>query len=106
MVLWGCPRPRGYLSVSSVPPEEHGVEKLVPVHLPHKAEGLISQTVRDCAPVPVPRAGPPLPLAPAPPDAPVPAALMPRPAPPPAEAIRAGSPLGAGGGLAGAGSML
>ena len=35
-------------------------------------------------------------LAPAPPAAPVPAAPMPRPAPPPAEAIRAGSALGAG----------
>ena len=35
-------------------------------------------------------AGPPLPLAPAPPAAPVPAAPMPRPAPPLAEAIRQG----------------
>ena len=41
---------------------------------------------------------PPLPLAPAFPAAPVPAAPVPRPAPPPAEAIRAGSALGAGGG--------
>ena len=30
MVLWGCPSPRGYLSVSSVPPEEHGIEGSVP----------------------------------------------------------------------------
>ena len=30
MVLWGCPPPRGYLSVSSVPPEEHGIEGPVP----------------------------------------------------------------------------
>ena len=33
MVLWGCPPPRGYLSVSSLPPEEHGIERPVP-HLP------------------------------------------------------------------------
>ena len=26
MVLRGCPPPRGYLSVSSVPPEEHSIE--------------------------------------------------------------------------------
>ena len=52
MVLWGCPPPRGYLSVSSVPPEEHGIEGPVPrppggplvgpaqppVHLPHQGE--------------------------------------------------------------------
>ena len=54
MVLWGCPPPRGYLSVSSVPPEEHGIEGPVPrppggplvspaqppVHLPPQGEGL------------------------------------------------------------------
>ena len=68
MVLWGCPPPRGYLSVSSVPPEEHGIEGPVPrppggplvgpaqppVHLPHQGEGLLPQRVRDRAPVPVP----------------------------------------------------
>ena len=30
MVLWGRPPPRGCLSVSSVPPEEHGIEGPVP----------------------------------------------------------------------------
>ena len=68
MVLWGCPPPRGYLSVSSVPPEEHSIEGPVPrppggplvgpaqppVHLPHQGEGLLPQRVRDRAPVPVP----------------------------------------------------
>ena len=68
MVLWGCPPPRGYLSVSSVSPEEHGIEGPVPqppggplvgpaqppVHLPHQGEGLFPQRVRDRAPVPVP----------------------------------------------------
>ena len=68
MVLWGCPPPRGYLLVSSVPPEEHGIEGPVPrppggplvgpaqppVHLPHQGEGLLPQRVRDRAPVPVP----------------------------------------------------
>ena len=68
MVLWGCPPPRGYLSVSSVPPEEHGIEGPVPrppggplvgpaqpsLHLPHQGEGLFPQRVRDRAPVPVP----------------------------------------------------
>ena len=68
MVLWGCPPPLGYLSVSSVPPEEHGIEGPVPrspggplagpaqppVHLPHQGEGLLPQRVRDRAPVPVP----------------------------------------------------
>ena len=72
MVLWGCPPPRGYLSVSSVSPEEHGIEGPVPqppggplvgptqppVHLPHQGEGLLPQRVRDRAPVPVPRPGP------------------------------------------------
>ena len=68
MVLWGRPPPRGYLSVSSVPPEEHGIEGPVPrppggplvgpaqppVHLPHQGEGLLPQRVLDRAPVPVP----------------------------------------------------
>ena len=68
MVLWGCPPPRGYLSVSSVPPEGHGIEGPVPrppggplvgpaqppVHLPHQGEGLLPERVRDRAPVPVP----------------------------------------------------
>ena len=68
MVLWGRPPPRGCLSVSSVPPEEHGIEGPVPrppggplvgpaqppVHFPHQGEGLPPQRVRDCAPVPVP----------------------------------------------------
>ena len=68
MVLWGCPPPLGYLSVSSVSPEEHGIEGPVPrppggplvgpahppVHLPHQGEGLLPQRVRDRAPVPVP----------------------------------------------------
>ena len=68
MVLWGRPPPRGYLSVSSVPPEEHGIEGLVPrppggplcgpaqppVQFPHQGEGLLPQRVRDRAPVPVP----------------------------------------------------
>ena len=72
MVLWGCPPPRGYLSVSSVSPEEHGIEGPVPqppggplvgpaqppVHLPHQGEGLFPQRVRDRAPVPVLRPGP------------------------------------------------
>ena len=66
MVLWGCPTPRGYLLVSSVPPEEHGIEGPVPrppggplvgpaqppVHLPHQGEGLLPQRVRDRAPHP------------------------------------------------------
>ena len=68
MVLRGCPPPRGYLSVSSVSPEEHGIERPVPqppggplvgpaqppVHLPHQGEGLFPQRVRDRAPVPAP----------------------------------------------------
>ena len=68
MVLCGRPPPRGCLSVSSVPPEEHGIEGPVPrppggplvgpaqppVHFPHQGEGLPPQRVRDCAPVPVP----------------------------------------------------
>ena len=68
MVLWGCPPHRGYLLVSSVSPEEHGIEGPVPrspggplvgpaqppVHLPHQGEGLLPQRVRDRAPVPVP----------------------------------------------------
>ena len=72
MVLWGCPPPRGYLSVSSVSPEEHGIKGPVPqppggplvgpaqppVHLPHQEEGLLPQRVRDRAPVPVPGPGP------------------------------------------------
>ena len=71
MVLWGCPSPRGYLWVSSVSPEEHGIEGPVPqppggplvgpaqppVHLPHQGEGLFPQRVRDRAPVPVPWPG-------------------------------------------------
>ena len=71
MVLWGCPPPRGYLSVSSVPPEEHGIKRPVPhppggplvgpaqppVHLPNEGEGLLPQRVRDRAPVPVPGPG-------------------------------------------------
>ena len=72
MVLWGCPPPRGYLSFSSVSPEEHGIEGPVPrppggslvgpaqpaVHLPHQGKGLPPQRVRDRAPVPVPWAAP------------------------------------------------
>ena len=72
MVLWGCLAPRGYLLVSSVRPEEHGIERPVPhlpggplvgppqppVHLPHQGEGLIPQRARDRAPVPVPGPGP------------------------------------------------
>ena len=72
MVLWGCPPPRGYLSVSSVPPEEHGIKGPVPqppggplvgpaqppVHLPTQGEGLLPQRVRDRAPVLVPGPGP------------------------------------------------
>ena len=68
MVLQGCPTPRGYLSVSTVAPEEHGTEGLVPrppggplvgpaqppVHLPHQGESLLPQRVRDRAPVLVP----------------------------------------------------
>ena len=68
MVLWGCPPPRGQLSVSSVPPEEHGIEGPVPrppggplvgpaqppVLLPHQGKGLLPQRVRDRAPVPLP----------------------------------------------------
>ena len=68
MVLWGCPPPQGYLSVSSVSPEEHGIAGPVPrppggplvglapplVHLPHQGEGLLPPRVRDRAPVPVP----------------------------------------------------
>ena len=69
MVLLGRPPPRGCLSVSSVPPEEHGIQGPVPrppggplvgpaqppVHFPHQGEGLPPQRVRDCAPVHVPR---------------------------------------------------
>ena len=87
MVLWGCPSPRGYFSVSSVPPEEHGIKGPVPqppgdplvgpaqppVHLPNQGEGLLPQRVWDPAAIPGPRAGPPLPLTLAPPAAPVPA---------------------------------
>ena len=68
----GCLPPRGYLSVSSICPEEHGIEGPVPqppggtlvgpaqppVHLPHQGEGLLPERVRDRAPVPVPRPGP------------------------------------------------
>ena len=69
MVLWCRPPPRGCLSVSSVPPEEHGIKGPVPrppggplvgpaqppVHFPHQGEGLPPQRVRDCAPVHIPR---------------------------------------------------
>ena len=111
MVPWRCPPPRGYLSVSSVPPEEHSIERPVPqppggplvgpaqppVHLPHQGEGLIPQRVRDRAQVPVPGPGSAcpsrgLPLRPL--------CLLRRcrtSPPPPAEAIRAGSALAAGG---------
>ena len=117
MVLWGCPGPRGYLSVSSVPPEEHGIKGPVPqppggplvgpaqppVHLPHQGEGLLTQRVRDRAPVPVPGPGPPS----------VPRAGSPRcpcacgadaaPRPPPPPRPSGPAPLSARGGLAGAG---
>ena len=70
-----APRPRGYLPVSSIPLEEHGIERPVPhppggplvgpaqppVHLPHQGEGLIPQRVRDRAQVPVAGQGPPCP---------------------------------------------
>ena len=89
MVLWGCPPPRRYLSVSPVPPEEHGIKGPVPqppggplvgpaqppVHLPHQGEGLLPQRVRDRAPVPVPGLGPLCPSRWLPPAAPVPAAI-------------------------------
>ena len=116
MVLWGCPPPRGYLSVSSVPPEEHGIKEPVshppggplvgpaqpPVHLPNQGEGLLFQRVVGPCPSPGPRAGPPLPPALASPAAPVPAAPMPRPAPTPPRPS-APAQLSARGGLAGAG---
>ena len=108
---------RGYLLVSSLPPEEHGIEGPVPqppggplvgptqppVHLCHQGEGLIPQRVQDRAPVPVPGPGPLCPSRRLP--------LLPlclrrwcrASPPPPAEAIRAVSVLSAGGGLAGAG---
>ena len=111
MVLWGCPPPRGYLSVSSFPPEEHGIKRPVPqppggplvgpaqppVHLPNQGEGLLPQRVRDRVPVPVPGPGPLCPSRWLPP---LPLCLQRRccaPPPPPAEAIRAGSALSAGG---------
>ena len=110
MVLWGCPPPRGYLSVSSVSPEEHGIEGPVPrppggplvgpaqppVHLPHQGEGLLPQRVRDRAPVPVPW---PAPLCPPcqPPSLPLRLRRRCRAPPPSAEAICAGSALGARG---------
>ena len=110
MVLWGCPPHRGYLSVSSVPPEEHGIEGPVPrppggplvgptqlpVHLPHQEEGLLPQRVRDRAPVPVP--WPALLRPPCrPPSLPCACGADAAPRPPSAEAICAGSALGAGG---------
>ena len=107
MVLWGCPPPRGYLLVSSVPPKEHGIERPVPhppggplvgpaqppVHLPNQGEGLLPQGVRDRARVPVPGPGPLCPSRWLPP---LPLCLRRRcrAPPPPAEAIRAGSALG------------
>ena len=111
MVLWGCPAPRGYLSVSSVRLEEHSIKWPVPqppggpllgpaqppVHLPNQGEGLPPQRIQDRAPVPVPGPGSLCPSRRLPLAAPVLAAPMPRPAPPPAEVIRAGSALGAGG---------
>ena len=66
MVLWACLPPRGYLRVSSVPPEECGIEWSVPhlpgsplvgpaqppLHLPHQGEGLIPQRARTGPPCP------------------------------------------------------
>ena len=75
VVLRGCSPPRGYLPVPPVSPEEHGIEGPVthpprgpragpaqpPVHLHQQGEGLISQGVRDRAPVLVPGPAPPCP---------------------------------------------
>ena len=115
MVLRGRSSPRGYLPVPSVPPEEHGIERPVPhpadgpragpaqqpVHLHHQGEGLITQRVRDRASVPLPGPKPPAPRAGAP-CGPCACGAGAASRPLPAEAIRAGSALGAGG-LAGAG---
>ena len=111
MVLWGCPPPRGYLSVSSVSLEEHAIEGPVPqppggplvgpaqppVHLPHQGEGICPQRARDRAPVPVSW---PAPLCPLRRLLSLPCACGAdaAPRPPSAEAICAGSALGAGGG--------
>ena len=110
MVLWGCPTPRGYLSVSSVSPEEHGIEGPVPrppggplvgpaqppVHLPHqgrvsspRGSGTAPQSRSHGLPPSAPRAGPPR--------CPCACGANAAPRPPSAEAIRAGSALGAGG---------
>ena len=72
VVLWGRPAPQRHLPVPPVPPEEHGIEGLVPhppggpragaaqppVHLNHQGEGLGPQGIWDCVPVPVPGPGP------------------------------------------------
>ena len=110
MVLRGSWAPRGYLLVSFVPPEEHGIERLVPhppggplvgpaqppVHLPNQGEGLLPERVRDRAPVPVPGPGPLCPSRWLPP-LPLRLRRRCRAPPPPRQAIRASSALGAGG---------
>ena len=58
MVLWGCPPPRGYLSVSSVPPEEHGIKGLVPQPPGSPLVGPAQPPVHLPNPVPVPGPGP------------------------------------------------
>ena len=116
MVPWGCPPPRGYLSVSSVPPEEHGIKgpfpqppgcPLVgpaqpPVHLPHptrgsasspRGSGTVPQSRSQGRALSAPRAGSPrCPSA-------CGADAAPRPPPPRPSAP---APLSARGGLAGA----
>ena len=97
VVFWGRPTLQGHLLVPPVPPEEHGIEGLVP-QPPWWSPSRLSSATRTppspgggphppggLGPCPSPglRAGPPLPPAPSPPAAPVPAARAPRPAPPP-----------------------
>ena len=110
MVLWGCPAPRGYLSVSSVPPKEHGIKGPVPQppfgplvaqhNHPYtsptrgrasfpRGTGTVPQSRSQGRAPSAPRAGSPHCLCACGPDD--------APRPPPAEAIRAGSALGARG---------
>ena len=103
MLLWGCPPPRGYLSVSSVPPEEHGIKGPVPWLAQHnhpytsptrgrasspKGSGTVPQSRSQGRAPSAPRAGSPC--------CPCACGAYAAPRPPPSEAIRAGSALSTG----------
>ena len=112
MVLWGSPPPRGYLPVFSVPAEGHGIEWPVPQSPGGPLVGPAQPTVHPPPPrkrASSPRGSGTVPQswsqgrAPSAPGAGSPCCPCARGAgaalrPPPAEAIRAGSALGAGGG--------